>query len=326
MKYYVGIDLGGTNIKAGVVDDKGTIICKDRMKTNAARDQLDIVRDMAMMAERVIKQAGKDTSEVEAIGIGSPGTPDNDTGYLIYANNLPFRNVPMRSEIRKHIDLPVYIDNDANVAALAESVAGGAHGAGNAVAITLGTGVGGGVVINHRIYNGFNHAGCEVGHVVIMAGGEQCTCGRKGCFEAYASASALVRETEKAAKNNPDSILNKLIADNGGHADGRTAFIGMRTGDKTSAEVVDFYIEMLAEGLANVINGYMPEVIVIGGGVCNEGDALLLPVRERALKKAYLAPSVAVPRIELATMGNDAGIVGAAMMAMNCIEDGIEGK
>ncbi|NLW10965.1 MAG: ROK family protein [Clostridiaceae bacterium] len=326
MKYFVGIDLGGTNIKAGIVDEQGKIICKDRMKTNAARDQLAIVRDMALMAEKVIKQAGKNVSEIEAIGIGSPGTPDNDTGYLIYANNLPFRNLPMRKEIRKHLDLPVFIDNDANVAALAESVAGGAHGAGNAVAITLGTGVGGGVVINHRIYSGFNHAGCEVGHIVIMAGGEDCTCGRKGCFEAYASASALVRETEKAARNNPDSILNRLIAENGGHADGRTAFIGMREGDKAASEVVDFYIEMLAEGLGNVINGYMPEVIVIGGGVCNEGDALLIPVRERALKKAYLAPNVAIPRIELATMGNDAGIVGAAMMAMNCLEDGIEGK
>lgn len=326
MKFFVGIDLGGTNIKAGVVDEMGNIISKDRMKTNADRDQLEIVRDMAWLADKVIKQAGKDISEVEAIGIGSPGTPDNDTGCLIYANNLPFRNAPMRSEIRKQLDLPVFIDNDANVAALAESVVGGARGAGNSVAITLGTGVGGGVVINHRIYNGFNHAGCEVGHMVIMAGGEQCTCGRKGCFEAYASATALVRETEKAAKNNPDSILNTLIANNGGHADGRTAFVGMRKGDKAAADVVDFYIEMLAEGLGNVINGYMPEVIVIGGGVCNEGDALLLPVRERALKKTYLAPSVAAPRIELAQMGNDAGIVGAAMMAMNCLEDGIEGK
>ena len=326
MSYYVGIDLGGTNIKAGIVNDKGEIVCKDKMKTYASREPVEIVRDMAALAAKVIEQAKLRIEDVEAIGIGSPGTPDNDTGYLIYANNLPFNNLPMRSEIRKYIDLPVYIDNDANVAALAESVSGGAAGASNAVAITLGTGVGGGVVINRRIYSGFNHAGCEIGHMVVKAGGEYCTCGRRGCIEAYSSASALVRDTMRAAKNNPDSVLNRLIAENGGEADGRTAFIAMRAGDAAAKVVVDNYIEMLAEGLTNVINGYMPEVIVIGGGVCNEGDALLLPVRERALERAYLAPGVPQTRIELATLGNDAGIVGAAMMAMDSIEDGISGK
>lgn len=325
MKYYVGIDLGGTNIKAGVVDETGKIICKDRVKTFADRDQLAIVADMAKMAVKVISAAHVDPADVLAIGVGSPGTANNKTGCLIYANNLPFNNLPMRQEIRKIIDLPVYIDNDANVAALAESVAGGAKGSKHAVAITLGTGVGGGVVINNRIYSGFNNAGCEIGHIVIHTGGEPCTCGRLGCFEAYASASAIIRETEVAAKAHPESVLNPMIADNGGHADGRIAFEGMRQGDATAAAVVEQYIEMLAEGLANVINAYMPEVIVIGGGVCNEGDALLIPVRERALDKAYLAPGVPIPRIELARMGNDAGIVGAAMMAMTCVEDKIPG-
>ena len=325
MSYFIGIDLGGTNIKVGLIDEKGNILLKDRMKTNTNRDQLEIVSDMGKLAIRVIEKYKLEVKDIEAVGIGSPGTPDNDTGKLIYANNLPFRNLEMRSEIKKVIDLPVYIDNDANVAALAESVAGGAKGASHAVAITLGTGVGGGVVINNRIYSGFNHAGCELGHIVIKSGGELCTCGRHGCFEAYASATALVRETEKAAKENPDSVLNSLIKENDGHADGRTAFIGMRQNDQAATAVVENYIEMLSEGLANVINAFMPEVIVIGGGVCNEGDALLLPVREKALEKAYLAPGVAIPRIELARMGNDAGIVGAAMMAMNCIEDGIKG-
>lgn len=325
MNHFVGIDLGGTNIKVGVISAEGKIIFKDRTKTHAQRDQLEIVADMGKLARNAIVQSGVAPESVKAIGIGSPGTPDNDSGYLVYANNLPFNNLPMRTEIRKIIDLPVYIDNDANVAALAESMIGGAKGAGSAVAITLGTGVGSGVVINRRIFSGFNHAGCELGHVVVLAGGEKCTCGRDGCFEAYASATALVRETEKAARSNPDSILNRLISDNGGHADGRTAFIGMRSGDEAAKQVVDTYIEMLAEGLANVINSYMPEVIVIGGGVCNEGDDLLFPVREKALKKAYLAEGVRQPRIELARLGNDAGLVGAAMMAMNCLEDGIQG-
>jgi glucokinase len=325
MNYYVGIDLGGTNIKIGVVSQEGRIIFKDRMKTRAQREQLEIVADMGALAAKAIRLSGVAPEDVKAIGIGSPGTPDNASGYLVYANNLPFENLPMRKEIRKIIDLPVYIDNDANVAALAESMIGGARGAGSSVTITLGTGVGSGVVINNRIFSGFNHAGCELGHCVIKAGGEKCTCGRNGCMEAYSSATALIRETEKAARENPDSVLNQLIRENGGRADGRTAFIGMRQNDETAKKVVEEYIEMLSEGLANVINAHMPEVIVIGGGVCNEGDALLLPVREKAIEKCYLAKGVKQPRIELALLGNDAGLVGAAMMAMNCLEDGIQG-
>ena len=325
MHYYVGIDLGGTNIKAGVVDAEGKLIHKDRIKTRAERDQLAIAEDMGRLALKVINDTGIKQSDVLAVGVGSPGTPDNKAGVLIYANNLPFDNLPLRKAIREIIDLPVYIDNDANVAALAESVAGGAKGTEHSVTLTLGTGLGGGVVINNRIYSGFNNAGCEIGHIVIRAGGEPCTCGRRGCFEVYAAATGLIRETEKAARENPESILNSLIADNDGRSDGRTAFIGMRQGDAVSADVVDQYIEMLAEGLANVINAYMPEVILIGGGVCNEGDALLIPVREKALARAYLGKGVAAPRIELAQMGNDAGIVGAAMMGMSCLKDGMPG-
>ncbi|MDD4460974.1 MAG: ROK family protein, partial [Eubacteriales bacterium] len=167
--------------------------------------------------------------------------------------------------------------------------------------------------------------GCEIGHMVILSGGEPCTCSRHGCFESYGTATAIIRDTERAAKAHPESILGQLIEENGGRADGRTAFIGMRQGDAVAADVVENFIEMLSEGLANVINVFMPEIILIGGGVCNEGDPLLLPVREKALAKSYLAPGVPATRIELARMGNDAGIVGAAMMGMNCLDDGIQG-
>lgn len=325
MKYYVGIDLGGTNIKAGVVDERGRIQTQASIKTRAERDQVAIIQDMGRLASQVTREAGLKEEDIQAIGIGSPGTPNNEAGTLIYTNNLPFHHAPMRSEIRKIMNRPVYIENDANVAALAECVAGAARDTEHSVTITLGTGVGGGVIINRRIYSGFNQAGCEIGHTVIKVGGEPCTCGRRGCFEAYASATGLIRETEKAAKNNPESILNELIRKNGGHADGRTAFIGMRHGDPVSKSVVDDYIEMLAEGLANIINGYMPEVIAIGGGICNEGDALLLPAREKAIARAYLGAGDKTTRIVLAQMGNRAGIIGAAMMAANCLEDGLEG-
>jgi glucokinase len=325
MHYYLGIDLGGTNTKAGIVDDQGKIYCKDSIKTFADRDQYEIVHDMGTLAKRVIDACGIPFNEITAIGVGAPGTSDNVTGELIFTGNLSFRHMPIRDEFHKMIDLPFYIGNDANVAALAESKAGAAQGSQSSVTITLGTGVGGGFVINNRIYSGFNQAGCEIGHTVVVAGGEPCTCGRRGCFEVYSSATALVRDTTRAAKAHPESILNQLILDNLGHVDGRTAFIAMRAGDPTASAVIEHYIEMLAESLANVINSCMPEVIAIGGGISHEGDALLLPVRDRALARAFLAENIAKPRIVLAKMGNDAGIVGAAMMAMNCMEDGLIG-
>jgi glucokinase len=190
------------------------------------------------------------------------------------------------------------------------------------VTVTLGTGVGGGVIINRRIYSGFNSAGCEIGHIVLQVGGEPCTCGRRGCFEAYASATALARSTKLAARNDPDSILGRLIAANDNRADGRMAFAAMRLGDATAARVVDQYLDMLAEGLGNIINAYMPEIIVIGGGICNEGDALLEPLLEKVRGKAYLGEGVPAPVIRLAELGNDAGIVGAAMLAALCLADG----
>jgi|LSQX01.1.fsa_nt_gb glucokinase len=325
MRFVVGIDLGGTNIKAGLVDESGRLLRKKRTKTQTDGTQDAIVQDMALLARSLMDEENISDDQVIAVGVGAPGTPDNAGGNLIYANNLPFRNVPIRSIMRKFLDRPTFVDNDANVAALAESVAGAARNTSHSVTLTLGTGVGGGVVIHKQIYSGFNHAGCEIGHMVIRSGGESCTCGRRGCFEAYASATALIRETERAARAKPTSLLNQLIADNGGHADGRTAFIGMRQGDQAAQFVVDDYTSMIAEGLANVINLYMPEVIALGGGVCHEGEDLLRPVREKAIARAYLGIGVPEPRIVLAELGNDAGMIGAAMMAVSCLEQGLEG-
>jgi glucokinase len=325
MKYTVGIDLGGTNIKAGLVDEEGLILRRESIKTRAERGMMEIIHDMGLLAKKVVADSRVPAADVLAVGIGSPGTPNNEKGLLVYANNLPFINAPLRQEIRKIIDLPVYIENDANVAALAESAFGAARGTRYSVTITLGTGVGGGVIINRRIYSGFNEAAAEIGHMVLQVGGELCTCGRRGCFEVYCSASAIIRETQRAAQAHPESGLQRIIAENGGHVDGRTAFQAMRQGDAVAAAVVDNYIEYLAEGLANVINGYMPEVIAIGGGVCNEGDSLLVPVSERAIGKAYLGEGVPVPKIRLAELGNNAGIVGAAMLAVTSLEDHLPG-
>ena len=325
MANYVGIDLGGTNIKAGVVTDEGKLLNKVTCKTNADRPMEDIIHDMGRLAAEAVKDAGLEVSDIEAIGIGSPGTPDNDEGLLVYSNNLPFVMAPMRKLIREVIDLPVYIDNDANCAAMAEAVAGAAKGAKDSVTITLGTGVGAGVIVDGKIYSGFNQAGSEFGHTVLVSGGIECPCGRKGCFEQYASASALARMTREAAEKNPGSLLNKAHEEQG-EWNAQIAFIAMRDGDETAKEVVDTYTSYLADGLANAINAFMPEVLVVGGGVCNEGDPLLIPMREKTMSRPYFGPGVKKTRIELAQMGNDAGIVGAAMMGKSCADHGKNGK
>ena len=325
MANYVGIDLGGTNIKAGVVTDEGKLLNKVTCKTNADRPMEDIIHDMGRLAADAVRDAGLEVSDIEAIGIGSPGTPDNDEGLLVYSNNLPFVMAPMRKLIREVIDLPVYIDNDANCAAMAEAVAGAAKGAKDSVTITLGTGVGAGVIVDGKIYSGFNQAGSEFGHTVLVSGGIECPCGRKGCFEQYASASALARMTREAAEKDPDSLLNKVYEQQG-EWNAQIAFIAMRDGDETAKEVVDTYTSYLADGLANAINAFMPEVLVVGGGVCNEGDPLLIPMREKTMSRPYFGPGVKKTRIELAQMGNDAGIVGAAMMGKSCADHGKNGK
>ncbi|MBQ4271310.1 MAG: ROK family protein [Clostridiales bacterium] len=325
MAYYVGIDLGGTNIKAGIVTDSGEMLNKDSIKTRAERPMEEIIHDMGTLALKVIEDASLKLEDISAIGIGSPGTPDNEAGVLVYSNNLPFNMAPMRALIREVVDLPVYIDNDANCAAMAEAVAGAAKGTKESVTITLGTGVGAGVIVRGRIYSGFNQAGSEFGHTVIVSGGQQCSCGRKGCFEAYSSASALIRMTREAAEANPDSKLNELIARDG-KVSGKTAFEAQRLGDEAGAKVVDMYTDYMADGLANAINTFMPEVLVIGGGVCNEGDPLLIPLQEKTMSRPYFGPGVKKTTIKLAEMGNDAGIVGAAMMGKSCVDDGLDGK
>lgn len=325
MAYYVGIDLGGTNIKAGIVNDKGELLNKDSVKTEVeSRTTEEILTEMGKLAVKVIEDANLKVADIECIGIGSPGTPDNKTGMLVCASNLNFEMAPMRKVIRDVVDLPVYIDNDANCAAMAEAVAGAAKGVDDSVTITLGTGVGAGVIIGGRIYSGFNNAGSEFGHTVLVSGGVQCSCGRKGCFECYASASALVRITKEIAEKNPGSKLCQIIEEDG-KVNGKTAFKAMREGCPAGAEVVETYTDYLSDGVANAINTFMPEVVVIGGGVCNEGDPLLIPLREKAMSKPFFGKGVAKSRIEVAQMGNDAGIVGAAMMGKTCVDDKLDG-
>ena len=313
MKYYVGIDLGGTNIVAGVVDEEYNIIAKASTKTNCPRPEKEIADDMARMAIEAVKNAKLSMDQIEWIGVGTPGIANSETGIIEYSNNLGFKNTPMVKYIQETIDKPVFIENDANAAAYGEFVAGAAKGAKNAVCITLGTGVGGGIIIDGRIYSGSNFAGAEIGHTVIEVDGAQCSCGRKGCFEAYSSATGLIRMTKESMAQNPDSIMNQ-VAEEKGKVTARTSFDCMRAGDKYAKAVVDKYIKYLAAGITNTINIFQPDVLCIGGGVCNEGDPLLLPVKELVKNEVYTRNSEKNTEIVIAKLGNDAGIIGAAFL------------
>lgn len=313
--YRVGIDLGGTNIAIGIVDETGKMIYKNSIPTlTNERTSEELVEAMAKFAIQVVEEAGLTMDDIKSVGIGSPGTPDAKNGILLYANNLRMFNVPMRAIMQRYIDKPIYIGNDANCAALGEVVAGGAKDTECAIMITLGTGVGGGIVINNKIYDGFNNAGGELGHFVMVVDGEYCTCGRNGCFEAYASATALINQTVKAAKEHPESMIHTLVDGDLSKVTGKTAFDAMHAGDATGKAVIDNYIRYLGEGVVSLINIFQPEVFLIGGGICAQKEALFGPLNEMAKKYAYSKDESKLTKIMPAVLGNDAGIIGAAML------------
>ncbi len=314
MKYYIGIDLGGTNIAAGVCNSEFKIIAKASTPTNRPRPCKDICYDMVKVSLEAIEKAGLTLSDIESVGVGSPGTVNSDLGVIEYSNNLDFYNEPVAKYIRDEMGLPVYVENDANAAAYGEFVAGAAKGAKDAVCITLGTGVGGGIIIGGKIYSGFNYAGAEIGHMVVEVDGVQCTCGRKGCFEAYSSATGLIRMTKEAMDAHPESKMHEMMGD---HVSGRLAFNAMRAGDEAAKSVVDKYIKYLAEGIANTINIFQPEILCIGGGVCNEGDALMEPLKAEVRELVYSKRSERNTAIVRAELGNEAGVIGAAFLGIS---------
>ncbi len=313
MRYYVGIDLGGTNIAAGVINEDFEIVSLAKTKTNLPRPAREICGDMVSVTKGAIESAGLEINDIESVGIGTPGIANSDSGVIEYSCNLGFENVEMEKMFRQKLNLPVYIENDANAAAYGEYVAGAAKGAKDAVCITLGTGVGGGIIIDGKIYSGFNYAGAEIGHMVIDVDGPQCTCGRKGCFEVFSSATGLVRMTQEAMDRNTDSIMHKM-AEEYGKVSARLAFEAMRKGDKTAKEVVDKYIKYLAAGITNTINIFQPDILCIGGGVCNEGDHLLVPMKEIVEREVYTRNSSKNTEIVIAKLGNNAGLIGAAFL------------
>ena len=319
MAYYIGVDLGGTNIAVGICDSDLKIVKKGSVPTKPDRAPELIVKDMADLSARLLKECGIPLDEVASVGIATPGTANSDTGVVEYSNNIPFFRFPIADVFKSFLPVKqVLIENDANAAALAEALSGAAKGTKKSVMITLGTGVGGGIVIDGKVYSGFNHAAGELGHTVIEKGGRPCSCGRRGCWEAYSSATGLINMTrEKVNECKIKGIPSLMVEefDSTGRISARTAFSAMKKGDVPGADVVREYIAYLACGITNMINIFQPNVLSIGGGVCNEGENLTKPLLEKVWKETYSREGTPKTDIKIAKLGNDAGIIGAAVLA-----------
>lgn len=310
--YHLGIDLGGTNIAVGVVDENFKIVGRGKMKTNAPRPADEICDDMATAVKMAVENAGLTMDDIDTIGIGAPGSINPHTGMIAVSNNLQFEKVPMGPMLKERLGRDVFIENDASAAAYGEFLAGAGRGTQDMVAITLGTGVGGGIIIGGKLFSGSNLAGGELGHTVIVQGGEQCTCGRKGCWEAYASATGLIKLTKASMEANPNSKMWELCDGDINNASGRTAYDGMRANDEAAKEVVKKYEDYVACGITNMVNIFQPEVLCIGGGISKEGDTLLAPIVEVVEAERFTKNVEKQTVVKIAELGNDAGIIGAA--------------
>ena len=315
---YIGIDVGGTNLKAGLVDESGLILATHSMKVAQVDDPDSLAWTLVALTQDLCRAAGVPLDQVTSVGVGVPGTVEIRSGTILYTCNLPLKNVPLRKLFHRYLSVPLYIENDANCAALAEYFVGAGRGSKRFITITLGTGIGGGIVHNGKICHGANGMAGEVGHMSIVYQGEPCPCGRRGCWERYASAQALKRMTSAALAAHPDSILGAVVAENGGHVSGRSAFDAMRRGDPVGKQVCEQYIDYLAAGVINLVNIFQPDTLAIGGGVSNEDDAYLLqPLRRRVERESLPCSRDRMTKIVKAELGNRAGIIGAAFLGKN---------
>jgi glucokinase len=314
-KYYAGIDIGGTKIAFGIVDEDRKLLVSRSMPAGAGRPFGVIVKEMADTVKTAAADAGPGPERIASVGIGVPSTVDPRTGRVVFANNLGWRDLDLTGEFRKHWDIPVYLENDADCAALAESMEGPAAGK-NVLVITIGTGFGGGFIMNNRIFKGGDNSGFEPGHSVLVFEGERCTCGLRGCTEAYASVSALIRQTRQKMEGRRDSLMWEECGGDLEKVDGRTSFNAAKKEDSAAAEVVRDYVEYVAAGIANLVTLFRPQMVIIGGAISAEGDYLLEPLRKSAGNRIYAAGILSMPPLQKARLGNDAGIIGAALLGV----------
>lgn len=314
MKYYVGIDLGGTNIAAGVADESYHIIGRAKNKTPAFHPAQEIADKMAETALLAIEDASVSLEDVEWIGVGTPGTVNPETGVVGLAANLGFHNAPLGSLISKKLSKPVFVENDANAAVYGEVMNGAAKGLDSVIMITLGTGVGGGIIINGKIYSGYNYKGAELGHLGMIYQGVPCTCGRRGCIESYCSVSALIRMTRESMQLHATSKMWEIAENSLDKVNGRVSFDAMRAGDPYATEVVEQYERYIAYAISGLINLFQPQAFVIGGGISKEGETLLDPIRKWTYEQCFNHEEDNCTKIIGAKLGNDAGILGAALL------------
>lgn len=313
--YYIGVDVGGTGIKVGVVDGEGNIIADNKMPTNAKSGYISVVKDIYLTMLTAVEKSGITMDDIDGIGVGIPGTIDSENGIVTYSCNLDWEEIDFVKELKKYIDKPTFISNDANLAAYGEAIFGAGKNYRDSVLLTLGTGVGGGIIINKTLFEGNKGAGAEVGHVVINYNGEHCNCGRNGCFEAYCSATALIRDTKREMEQNRLSKMWEIAGGLEG-VNGKTAFDAKLLGDESAIYVIRRYIRFLAEGIVNIANLLRPEVIMIGGGISNQGDSLIVPLQEYLNCYKYGGKHTPKVKVIKASLGNKAGIIGAAALVM----------
>ena len=331
MSYTIGVDLGGTNIAVGLVNDKNEITAQMSRKTNLPRPAVEIEQEIARLCREVCEKGGVSIeNDVRWVGIGTPGSVNAETGIVEFNANFGYRNWALKANMEEALPCPVYIENDANAAAYGEYIAGAARGSKCAVVITLGTGIGSGIIIDGKIFSGFNSAGAEIGHTVIEIDGRPCMCGRRGCWEKYASARSLADDTlyasarsladdtREAMQAHPLNMMWGLVDNDLTKVSAKTAFDAMRAGDEIGTHLVENYVYYVACGLISVINIFQPEIICIGGGVSREGEALLAPVKRLVDAEEYARASDKRTKIVAAQLRNDAGIIGAAGLGAQC--------
>ena len=307
---YIGIDVGGTNLKAGLVDETGKILAVERCPLNFQGPE-QFAEDVARLAASAAGKGGVAPESLAYVGMGLPGAVSG--GDILFTTNIPMKDVPIERLFRRHLDLPLLLGNDADCAAVGEFFCGAGRGTRDFAVVTLGTGIGCGLLLGGKLHGG--PASSEAGHLVICHGGELCNCGRRGCWERYASATALIQQTKAAMAAHPESLLHAIAAENGGVVEGRTAFQAAQAGDETALAVCRQYVEYLADGTISLINILRPEAVAIGGGVAAAPEHLLLePLREIVARESFSSHGGTTTRVLRAELGNDAGIIGAAML------------
>lgn len=321
MSYIVAIDLGGMSAKGALFSEDGKILTEDRVKTAACDGFEKTVQDLADMTQRLARQANVTFAQVQAVGVGAPGVVDSGSGRVLRWSNFNWNDLPLAQRLSERLQKPVFIANDANVAALGEATYGATAKYQSSILLTIGTGVGGGMVFDGKLIEGFKSAGAELGHVTIREGGLPCACGRRGCYERYASATALIKQTRHAMVEDLQSKMWQLADGKIENVDGRTAFEAARQGDETAKKVVSQFVGYLSEGIADFVNILRPEAIVLGGGVANEGETLFEPLRKAVDERTYIAMDIVPLKIVGAKLGNRAGIYGAYCLAKSKLEN-----